>query len=146
MKKILFAALLAASPVALVAQEGCAENAMTTIEMRQCSAWQAAAADSLLLELQRDLLERLPEQRDALSGVHVLWEDLRTRDCALQASVSDGGFGGSIQSVGSLSCIAAYASVRIRRLSILVCEGGGMMGECPESVAYVTRLEKIGLP
>jgi hypothetical protein len=72
MKNILFAVLMVASPVALVAQQGCAEDAVTTVQMRQCSAWQAAAADSLLLELERNLRENLPEQEDAIRGAHVV--------------------------------------------------------------------------
>ena len=115
---------------------------MTTVQMHQCAAWQAAAVDSLLLELERDLLQRLPENREELRGVSVAWEDLRTRDCALEASLFDSG---SIQPVIHLNCIATYASVRIRRLSILLCEGGGLTGRCPESQVYVRRLEEIGV-
>jgi uncharacterized protein YecT (DUF1311 family) len=127
--------------------QGWRSKVITQTEMNIC-----AVRDS---EKQRQLLERLigdfrsklaakqPEQWARLEANQRNWRDFVDRDCEWEAAFADGG---SIQPMVRALCVAGATAQRINRLRTVLCEGGGMTGDCPESRKYEEKAEQAVPP
>ena len=106
-------------------------------EMNICSTREVEAQRSKLERLVGDLREKLavkqPSQWATLSANQKSWRDFVENDCEWEAAFSDGG---SIQPLARNQCLAAATAQRINRLRVVLCEGEGATGECPESKKY----------
>lgn len=88
---------------------------------------------ALVEELRRKLGPHEPEQWSGLETNQKAWEAFVEQDCRWESAFFERG---SAQPMVHANCIADATARRIDRLSIFLCEGGGMTGPCPESKRY----------
>ena len=112
----------------------CRDGGRTQLEMNTCAGQKAEVANkrlaALLAELDRVLV---PAARRGLASVQARWVELRDLDCKWEQSEFEGG---SVAPTVYANCVASQTEQRIQRLSIFLCEGGGMTGPCEASRKY----------
>ena len=134
---LLLAASVAWLPNLLSAQT-CAEVASTTVQMYDCAAVRAQSTDSLLVQVEAAIRDRLADEPlIAFQNARELWASYRFEHCRFAASSAGGG---SLGSIIYLSCLATLAAQRVEILAELVCEGGGLTGTCTATDAYRAAL------
>ncbi len=118
--------------------QACFHTAITQGELNLCAAQQAQQSqqklDQLLEELQLKYSEEVWGERWAeFQVIEQDWQTLRDRNCTWIMSLFESG---SIAPMEYSMCIARYNNQRIQELAILLCDGAGLTGPCPESQKY----------
>ncbi len=92
--------------------DSCLEAAVTTVEMNQCAAGIAKAAEVRMDRSYREVMRYLePDEKEELEASQRAWEAFRKADCAFW-----GGGGGSIATMNLLTCLANLAHERAKEL------------------------------
>ncbi|MFI5398095.1 MAG: lysozyme inhibitor LprI family protein [Candidatus Binatia bacterium] len=126
---------------------GWTSKVMSQAEMNICarrdSEMQRQTLERLVGDLRSKLAARQPEQWARLEANQRKWGEFVDHDCKWEAAFADGG---SIQPLVHARCVARATAQRISRLRIVLCEGEGMTGECPESRKYEENAEQGAPP
>lgn len=124
-RTLCFAALLAAAPAFLAAQEDaefCPEG-RTQLQMNSCAADELARADTALNEAYQVVLEELePERVELLRTAQRAWIRFRDAECELEASEFAGG---SLEPMIHTLCLAHLTRKRAEALEAMLSEEDG---------------------
>jgi uncharacterized protein YecT (DUF1311 family) len=113
---------------------GCGDLS-TQAEISQCFTEVANSSKAKLDELLAELKSYLGEARFApLNVIQLQWQQYRDDECDFEAH-HDGGSGSIAGSVFA-TCVDTITRERIDQLKLLLCEGGGLTGECKQSRRY----------
>jgi uncharacterized protein YecT (DUF1311 family) len=99
---------------AVVAQTPNCNEPQTTIEMNQCSAQEADAADQKLNQVYQQLTAKLdPKQRERMVSAQLAWIDFRDKTCEYERGQFEGG---TITTSTYYYCIARITEQRVSDL------------------------------
>ncbi|HEX7407977.1 MAG TPA: lysozyme inhibitor LprI family protein [Candidatus Binatia bacterium] len=120
---------------------------ITQTEMNICAGRDTRAQRQTLERLIREFQEKLattePTQWARLEANQKSWQEFINKDCEWEAAFAEGG---SIDPLVYEQCVDHATAERIARLRIVLCEGQGLTGECPESRKYIPRAARHSTP
>ena len=96
---------------AVVAQATNCNEAQTTIEMNQCSAQEAGAADQKLNQVYQQLTAKLDvQQRERIASAQLAWINFRDKTCEYERAQFEGG---TIATSTYYNCLARVTEQRV---------------------------------